>query len=279
MRTPRLLSSFAARAGLGLALVLGLAGCRDDSVAVRDVTPPSAPQALYSVTGDNAVTLHWVKNTEPDLAGYRVYRGPAYAGPYTPLATTGATAYTDNGVANGTTYYYAVSAYDLAGNESDLSVENVNDTPRPAGTNVSLGTATAEPAAPSGYDFSQAALRLSGDPETDIYFDLTGGTRLMWTRDTSTDIQDAGYTTTLDALDFAPSAGWSPTGTAELILGHSYYVWTRDNHYAKFRVTNLTNAQVKLDWAYQTDVGNPQLAQHPRALTAYMAGEKVRAGE
>jgi len=265
MRTPNLTLRFATVAGLGLALALVAAVCRDDSVAVRDVTPPSPPQALYSVTGDGSVTLHWVKNTEPDLAGYKVYRGPAFSGPYNALATTGATSYTDNGVTNGTTYYYAVAAYDLAGNESDLSVENVNDTPRPAGTNVSLGTATAEPAAPSGYDFSQGALRLSSDPETDIYYDVTGGTRLMWTRDTSTDIQDAGYTGSLDALDFAPSAGWSPTGTTELILGHSYYVWTRDNHYAKFRVTSLTASLVRFDWAYQVDAGNPQLARHPRS--------------
>jgi hypothetical protein len=258
----------AALAGLGLALALVAAGCHDDTVGVRDVTPPSAPQALYSVTGDGFVTLHWVKNTEPDLAGYRVYRGPAFAGPYTPLATTGSTNYTDNGVANGTTYYYAVAAYDLAGNESDLSVENVNDTPRPAGTNVSLGVATAEPGTPAGWDFSQTALRLSGDPETDIYYAITGGTKLMWTRDTSTDIQDAGYTTTLDELDFSPTAGWSPTGTAELILGHSYYVWTRDNHYAKFRVTALTASLVRFDWAYQIDAGNTQLARHPRTNLA-----------
>jgi len=274
MRTPHVIFRTVTLAGLGLALVLVAAGCNDNTVVVRDVTPPAAPQALYSVTGDGAVTLHWVKNTEPDLAGYRVYRGPAFAGPYTPLATTGNTSYTDNGVSNGTTYYFAVSAYDLSGNESELSVENVNDTPRPAGTNVSLGTATAEPAAPSGWDFSQATLRLSGDPETDIYYDLTGGTRLMWTRDTSTDIQDAGYTSSLDALDFAPSAGWSPTGTAELILGHSYYVFTRDNHYAKFRVTTLTASLVRFDWAYQVDAGNPQLARHPRTQLSFQAGEK-----
>jgi hypothetical protein len=278
MRTPLSLARSTVPAVCGLALVLLFAGCRDNNVAVRDLAPPAPPQALYSVTGDGSVTLHWVKNTEPDLAGYRVYRGPSYAGPYSPLATTGATNYADNTPVNGSTYYYAVSAYDFAGNESDLSVENVNDTPRPAGTNLSLSANSSSASAPSGYDFSQATIRLASDPETDVYYDVSGGTRLMFARDLTTDIQDAGYTTTLDDLDWAPSAGWSPTGTAELILGHSYYVFTRDNHYAKFRVTSLTNALVKVDWAYQTDAGNPQLARHYRSPVAYSMGEKAPAG-
>jgi hypothetical protein len=258
----------------GLALVLVATGCRDNHFGGGDVTPPAAPQALYSVTGDGSVTLHWVMNTEPDLAGYRVYRGASYNGSYAPLARTSATSYVDNTPTNGTTYSYAVAAYDFAGNESDLSVENVNDTPRPAGTNLTLTAAAGTPAT-AGYDFSQATIRASTDPETDVFYNVTGGTRLMLTRDTNTDIQDAGYTNTLDALDFSPSAGWSPTGTAELILGHAYYVFTRDNHYAKFRVTNLTDTAVKVDWAYQTDPGNPQLARHPRSPVAYSMGENA----
>jgi hypothetical protein len=44
-----------------------------------------------------------------------------------------------------------------------------------------------------------------------------------------------------------------------LIPGHCYLVWTRDNHYAKFRVTGLSPTVVSFDWAYQTDPGNPEL--------------------
>ncbi len=257
----------------GLALAVVAAGCHDDHLSAVDRTPPAPPQALYSVTGDGAVTLHWVKNTEPDLAGYRVYRGPAFVGPYSALAITGATSYVDNTPLNGTTYYYAVSAYDFAGNESELSVENVNDTPRPAGTNLNLSAASTS-AANAGYDFSQAVVRAASDPETDIYYDVVGGTRLMIARDLVTDIQDAGYVNSLDYLDFSPSAGWSPTGTAELIVGHGYYVFTRDNHFAKFRVTNLTATSVRVDWAYQTDPGNPQLFRHTRGgAVSYSMGE------
>jgi fibronectin type 3 domain-containing protein len=261
-------SRFLSLAG-GALVLLALAGCNvDDPIVVRDNVAPAAPQALYSVTGDGQVTLHWVRNSERDLAGYRVYIGPAYNGPYTPLNTTTSNTYVVNALTNGTTSYFAVSAYDDAGNESDLSTENIYDTPRPAGTNVTLAPSSAEPGSVSGFDFAAHAVRLSSDPATDVYFTVTGATRLMVAKDVNTDIQDAGYRP-LDELDWAPSDGWSPTGTVELAVGHSYYVFTRTNHYAKFRVTALSNTQVKFDWAYQVDADNPQLLRtHPRAPLA-----------
>ncbi|MDP6461803.1 MAG: hypothetical protein QGH59_08480, partial [Gemmatimonadota bacterium] len=56
-----------------------------------------------------------------------------------------------------------------------------------------------------------------------------------------------------------------PTGV-ELIPGHTYVVWTWDSHFAKFRVTEeyFTTpgipAGVQIDWAYQTDLDNPELS-------------------
>ena len=40
-------------------------------------------------------------------------------------------------------------------------------------------------------------------------------------------------------------------------------VWTRDNHFAKFRVTAVGSTQVTLDWAYQIDPGNRDLKAKP----------------
>lgn len=260
-------SGVVAGATLGLlaVIVLAAAGCDDERVVnVRDTVAPAAPQAVQSVTGDGRVTLSWVRNTEPDLAGYRVYRGTTgYNGPFSSLGTTSATTYVDNAVVNGVTYYYAVAAYDRAGNESDLSVENTLDTPRPAGTNVVLNERSFEPGLPSAFDFSLPGSRLSTDAAADVYYELVGGTRLMVARDLSTDIQDAGFHP-LDDLDWAPGDGWSPTGTVELILGHAYYVWTRTDNYAKFRVTSITDNQVRIDWAYQLQAGNPELLRTPR---------------
>lgn len=262
-----------------VAVVIALAGCSvNEPVVVRDTVPPAAPRALYSVTGDGSVTLRWVRNSESDLVGYRVYIAPAYAGPYTSLGTVATASDVIGGLANGTTRYFAVSAYDVAGNESDLSTENVNDTPRPAGTNVFLSPVSTEPVGASGYDFSSGTLRLSDDPATDMYFKVSGATRLMVARDLTTDVQDAGFHM-LDDLDWAPDAGWSPTGTVELAIGHCYYLWTRDSHYAKFRVVSLSDTGVRFDWAYQVDAGNPQLARHPRSNGVLEAGEYRPAGE
>lgn len=267
------------RLGLGVMLVLALAGCRDDDrvIAVRDVTPPAAPRGLYTVTGDGQVRLSWLANTESDVAGYKVYVANCAGGagcPYLYVLTTSGTSAVVNGLSNGVTRYFAVAAFDHAGNEGLLSGEPTNeyhfDTPRPAGYGLALGTASGEPTI-AGVDFSAygtPTFRQAWDgADVDIFFDLSGGQPYMFAAFTDTDIQDDGYASSLDATDWAPDAGWSPDGTVQLVPGHNYVVWTHDNHYAKFRVIGIAGspARLTLDWAYQTDPGNPELAaQRPR---------------
>ena len=54
--------------------------------------------------------------------------------------------------------------------------------------------------------------------------------------------------------------GWSPTRDAHVIAGHTYVIWTADDHYAKMRVLQFnTNGTVSLKWGYQVDQGNLQL--------------------
>ena len=253
---------------------LGVAGCNDTSQP-HDVTPPAAPRGLFSVTGDGQVTLNWLANTESDLSGYRVYESPCSNGPNCPYDRIGATATTQfvvSGLANGVTRFYAISSVDKAGNESDLSFEDVFDTPRPAGGttlhNYLAGTAN------TGWDFSAFAHVSSIDPPADMFYGNNGAVAQMFCTavqlaDSSyvfNDIQDAGYASSLDAVDVSPqgqTAGWSPTGSVELIPGHCYIVWTWDDHYAKFRVTGISVSDVSIDWAYQTAVGNPELRNRP----------------
>lgn len=255
-----------------VAAAVGLTGCDETTTAPRDVTPPAAPRGFYSVTGDGQVSLNWLANTEADVAGYRLYMSPCASGsscPYDRIGSTSATQFLATGLTNGVTRFYAVAAVDNAGNESALSYETVFDTPRPAGS-VPLTNFTVQ-AANSGWDFSAYTRRAWNDPGTDIYYGDNGSVKQMFTTYVEvspnnfvyTDIQDAGYSSTLDAVDFAPTAGWSPTGTVELILGHCYVVWTWDDHYAKFRVTELFSNYVSIDWAYQTAAGNPELKAKP----------------
>ncbi|MEO6307257.1 MAG: fibronectin type III domain-containing protein [Nitrospiraceae bacterium] len=72
------------------------------------------------------MTLTWTANGEPDLAGYKIYVGTA-SGTYSfsgfPFLTGRVTSYTLSNLPKGQTYYFAISAYDSAGNESVLSAE------------------------------------------------------------------------------------------------------------------------------------------------------------
>jgi len=203
------------------------------------------------------------------VAGYRVYKSPCSSGsscPYDLVGATTGTSFTVSGLDNGQTRYYAVAAYDRAGNESDLSYNDVYDTPRPEGFGRSLTNATDGPAT-AGYDFSAFAVVPWNDTQADMYFSTAGGTLHMVAPFVDTEIQDAGYASSLDAVDFAPPTGWSPSGTVELIVGHCYVMKISASatvaNYAKFRVTSLSTSQVTFDWAYQTDPNNGELAQKP----------------
>jgi hypothetical protein len=87
-------------------------------------TPPSTPPPSSPSTGN--VTLTWAANSEPDLAGYKIYVGAhsgTYSFPGSPFVTGKITSYTISNLPKGETYYFAISAYDSAGNESALSAE------------------------------------------------------------------------------------------------------------------------------------------------------------
>jgi hypothetical protein len=253
-----------------MAMALLLMGCESNDTIVLsevDVSPPATPRGVYSITGDLQVTIVWLGSDEQDLAGYRVYRAKALEGPYDVIAEIRVNdlplqlEFTDReNIRNGKTYYYAVTSFDFEGNESELSYEDVFDTPRPAG--VERLYAREVRSSESAFDFSSFRSVASYDSRADIVVTLDGGTFFVEAVDhpeAATDIQDFGYTETLDALDWAVQDGWSTVGWTELILGHTYLVWTWDNHFAKFRVTSIGSTSIVMDWAYQIAPGNPEL--------------------
>ncbi len=70
-----------------------------------------------------SLQISWNENTESDLAGYRLYYGSASQS-YTDTVDVGLVShYTVGGLSEGETYYFAVTAYDFSGNESEFSDE------------------------------------------------------------------------------------------------------------------------------------------------------------
>lgn len=222
-----------------------------------DITPPSAPQGLTSLTGDNAIELYWYASPEPDVAGYHVYVALSSGGRYQLIGTTTHLHFVDLDAINGTTYYYTVTAYDFTGNESRIAADVIYDTPRPEGHDVILDDYRTSPNL-AGYDFSTYTVGPYNDQYTDFYFENSNGTYYLDVP-TDTDIEDMGYTNSLYDIAYAPAGGWSPTGDARAIVGHTYVVWTWDNHFAKVWVTAVTPSHVVFDWAYQLQADNPRL--------------------
>jgi len=250
---------------LGLSLNLFNLGC-ERNVIGPDYDPPTAPRGVYSVTGDAQVTLYWYPNAENDLSGYDVYSGSACGGAYVLIGSTTSASFVDLNVVNGNTYYYAVLAYDISGNESDLSYDCIFDTPRPEGV-VTLFDFNQYPTL-AGFDFSQETVVTWNSVNADIYLEYFVPDGIFYINTTfGVDIQDFGYVDDFDAVDFAPNQGWSTLGYEEVILGHAYIIRTADNHYAKIRVENIGTNSVGLVWAYQTDPGNGELKLLPPGTT------------
>lgn len=94
-----------------------------DEVAITpvDTFPPAVPAGLRVTAAPNTIELSWDPGTEPDLAGYRIYRSTD-GGPFEKIAEVSTLpTYSDKAVERGKTYRYEITAFDQAGNESERS--------------------------------------------------------------------------------------------------------------------------------------------------------------
>lgn len=96
-----------------------------NSLVDADLAAPAAPTELAAEAGESSITLNWNSNTEPDLAGYFVYRSLTSGSGYVKLNTLPLVypIYADADVATGIPYYYRVTAIDTSANESGFSGE------------------------------------------------------------------------------------------------------------------------------------------------------------
>jgi hypothetical protein len=93
-----------------------------DSGYSVDNLPPGSPAPFTAAYLAGATHLHWGENSEPDLAGYRLYRGSSAGfvpGAGNLVAAQPDTGYADVGPAGS---YYKLSAVDIHGNESAFSL-------------------------------------------------------------------------------------------------------------------------------------------------------------
>ncbi|MFC1946898.1 fibronectin type III domain-containing protein, partial [Chloroflexota bacterium] len=102
----------------------------DDVIVIKDTIPPAAPANLVANPGDEQITLDWDDNSESDLAGYNVYRSTDSGGsptPYTKINSSlvATSNYIDDELYGGGTYFYVVTAVDLANNEGPNSNEDI----------------------------------------------------------------------------------------------------------------------------------------------------------
>jgi Fibronectin type 3 domain-containing protein len=222
-----------------------------------DNTPPAAPTGLTVLNGDRVVDLSWNYNRESDVAGYNVYYSSSYDGKYTLLGTTTKNSYSDKGVTNGVTYYYAVDAFDFNGNESSLSKEDAHTTPRPEVYDQLIYDFNVFPSI-SGYSFAQFKVYPFDSNNTDVYFDNRLGVYYLKVWNDS-DIQDMGATNDIWDIAYPPST-WSATKDARAYVGHTYVIWTLDNTYAKLRIKSVNSEKMTFDCSYQTIPGNKDLA-------------------
>jgi hypothetical protein len=254
--------------GLAVSALIMLTGCHhfNDWDDDYDDYAPSAPQNVRAYAGDNVVDIYWDRNPEHDIAGYNIYYSYSYRGKYTLIGTTQGTHYVDDGASNGETYYYAIAAYDFDGNESDLSMDVVYNTPRPEGYNQAIFDYNITPDK-AGYSFANYAVVPYNDKAADIFFENYNGVNYIdvWAADT--DIQDMGLTNDIYDIPEAPTNGWIPVQPgdnikyAEAKVGHTYVIWTQGNHYAKIRISRITSERIVFDWVYQVQIGNTQLKQ------------------
>jgi len=111
------------------------------TLTLRDTFPPATPAGLVAIPSQTAtqrsIDLSWQSNSEPDLAGYYVYRrtvsGSNPSAPPTRLNSTPVRgpAFRDLSAIPGQLYGYTVTAVDTSGNESPPTPEIQETLPQP----------------------------------------------------------------------------------------------------------------------------------------------------
>jgi hypothetical protein len=260
--------------------LLALGACSSD----RNTGPGGGgsletPESLVSVSLNTAIQLSWSPNARLDAPDrfehYNIYstsydldRQVCDNNGWGLEGTSVSEDFVVSGLTNGVSLCFAVSSVSLNGNESDVSSYRY-DTPRYDARNVLISTAQSQ-LSTSGFRFqfpssSQLGQVVAGD-RSDIDFRVDhhndGSIWLSTVRSgTSVVLYSEDPVEDLTSIDVAPIDGFFE-GEIEAVPGFAYVFETNLSdglHYGAVRVTHTGADYVIIDWAYQTDYGNPEL--------------------
>jgi len=248
---------------------------------------PDTPASLTSTTLDGAIALVWTDNAyQSDPANFQNYRiySTSYdldndlcGGSWTLEGTTVAPEFLVSALTNGVPRCFHVTAVSIDGFESGQSPLRA-DTPRPDARNVVLFAFEAQTEG-SGFRFwddlnndgqvqnAELGLVRDGTSSTidfvvlrdgagDLFLTpVRAGTGVEYYDDTDP-VED------LTSIDFAEDRDYRTSGILA-IPGYGY-VFEMDGgdgflRYGALRVTHVGQTFLIMDWAFQTDPGNPEL--------------------
>jgi subtilase family serine protease len=221
----------ASNAGAGWDFVTGFGAINFGAFVATQVSVsvPAAPTGLVATAGNGQVSLTWTASS--GATSYNVKRATTSGGPYSTVGTSTTASFTNTGLANGTTYYYVVTAVNSAGESGNsnqaLATPNVSLPAAPTGLTATAGNAqvsltwTASTGATS-YNVKRATT--SGGPYSTVGSSastsftntgLTNGTTYYYV---VTAVNSAGESGNSNQASATPSTG----GTLQLLLNPGF---------------------------------------------------------
>lgn len=255
-------------------------------VTVDERLALARPATLASTSLDGAIALDWSDNAYTSDPGafshYRVYSAHydldngVCQNDWGLEGTTVAPEFVVGAISNGVPRCFAVTAVSIEGYESLWSPIK-DDTPRPDARNVIVYARQAQDAG-SGFRFwqdlnadglaqgNELGLLKSGSLTTIDFSVERTVDGALWLTPVRSGTTLAVYGNVavgdLTGIDYAPLNGYS-TAAAEAVPGWGYvFQMSGGDGFARYgavRVTHVGQDYLILDWAYQTDPGNPEL--------------------
>jgi hypothetical protein len=257
--------------------------------------PPDVPASLSSTTLDGAIALFWTDNaftSDPaNFSNYRIYStsydldADLCGSTWSVEGTTVAAEFVAGALPNGTPRCFAVSSVSVDGAESARSLAR-HDTPRPDSRNVLLFARQVQDEE-SGFRFWDdldddgraqdteiGLVRLGSATDIDFSVEREVGTGALFLDPVRVGTGVEFYADLpvddLTSIDFAASGTYATTPIqASPGFGYVFEMDGGDGflRYGAVRVTHVGQTFLILDWAFQTDSGNPELlvARKPHA--------------